>query len=290
MKININDTNNNHNKKTESNKLETKMKGNIEKIKEDFIDKIIINNTLHDFIKDESYTNCQNDAFKEEIFYFASFINSCKTYNNIKELKKDIKSFFRNKNEDIDYHYHILHNFLKQILSIISSPEFFKQKENIKCLIKIIKRFDKNLNSDSFCNIKYIDIKKNVINEYKSILDIFKKNNNSEHINIFIDQLTNNLKSIEYNLLGKKQSNISIKQKNNIIINNEFKEKENDNLNSKKILLKNKEGKKDNNIYETKIIFNKKEKKLHVINNKKNYNFENITFPPIQNSDDSFYK
>ena len=289
MKIYINDINNNHNKKIEFNKLETKMKGNIEKIKEDFIDKIIINNTLHDFIKDESYTNCQNDAFKEEIFYFASFINSCKTYNNIKELKKDIKSFFRNKNENIDYHYHILYNFLKQILSIISSPEPFKQKENIKCLIKIIKRFDKNLNSDTFCNIKYIDIKKNVINEYKSILDIFKKNNNSEHINIFIDQLTNNLESIENNLLGKKQSNISIKQKNNIKINNEFKEKENDNLNSK-IFLKNKEEKKDNNIYETKIIFNKKEKKLHVMGDKKNYNFENITFPPIQNSDDSFYK
>ena len=98
------------------------------------------------------------------------------------------------------------------------------------------------------------------------------------------------MKSIEYNLLGKKQSNISIKQKNNIIINNEFKEKENDNLNSKKILLKSKEGKKDINIYETKIIFNKKEKKLHVMGDKKNYNFENITFPPIQNSDDSFYK
>ena len=120
-------------------------------------------------------------------------------------------------------------------------------------------------------------------------MDLFKKNNNSEHINLFIEQLTNNLESIENNLLGKKQSNISIKQKNNIKINNEFKEKENDNLNSK-IFLKNKEEKKDINIYETKIIFNKKEKKLHVINNKKNYNFENITFPPIQNSDDSFYK
>ena len=181
-----------------------------------------------------------------------------------------------------------MHNFLKQILSIISSPEFFKQKENIKCLIKIIKRFDKNLNSDTFCNIKYIDIKKNVINEYKSILDIFKKNNNSEHINIFIEHLTNNLESIENNLLGKKQNNIIKKHNNNMKIYSEFNEKENDNLNSKKILLKNKEEKKDNNIYETKIIFNKKEKKLHVI--KKNYNFENITFPPIQNSDDSFYK
>lgn len=290
MKININEMKNNSDKRKEFNKLETKYKENNKQNKENYIDKIIINNTLHDFIKDEAYANCQNDSFKNEIFYFASFINSCKAYNNIKDLKKDIKSFFRNKNEDIDYHYHILNNFSKQIVNIISTPEFFKQKENIKCLIKIIKRFDKNLNNGPiYHNNKYIDIKKNVINQYKCILDIIKKNTNSEHINIFIDQLTNNLELIENNLLGKKQSNIIKKQKNNVKKNNEFKEKENDNMNNK-IFLKNKEEKKDNNIYETKIILNKKEKKLHVINNKKNYNFENITFPPIQNSDDSFYK
>ena len=142
---------------------------------------------MHDFIKDENYTNLKNDLFKNEIFYFASFINSCKKYDNIKELKKDIKNFFRNKNENIEYHYNILNNFTNQILNLISSPDFFNEKENIKSLIKILKRFDKNLNSNnSRNNIKYFDIKKNVIAQYKSILDIFNKNNQLGHISKLI--------------------------------------------------------------------------------------------------------
>ena len=282
-------------KRDKLNTSETKIKINKEENIKQFIEnnsKKILNNTLNDFIKDENYINLKNDIFKKEIFYFASFINSCKKYENIKELKKDIKNFLKNKNENIEYHYHILLNFSKQLLNIISSPKFFKEKENIKSLIKILKRFDKSLiSSQGNDKIKYVDIKKNVISEYKAILDIFKKNNLSEQINKFIEQLTDNIITIENNFLDNKKENIIIeKQNKNILINNCFKEKENNNLNHK-IILKGKEDKKDNNLYETKIIFNKKEKKLHVINNhQKKYNYENIMFPPIQNNDDSFYK
>ena len=295
MKINKNEMNKNIDKRDKLNTSETKIKINKEENIKQFIEnnsKKILNNTLNDFIKDENYINLKNDIFKKEIFYFASFINSCKKYENIKELKKDIKNFLKNKNENIEYHYHILLNFSKQLLNIISSPKFFKEKENIKSLIKILKRFDKALiSSQGNDKIKYVDIKKKVISEYKAILDIFKKNNLSEQINKFIEQLTDNIITIENNFLDNKKENIIIeKQNKNILINNCFKEKENNNLNHK-IILKGKEDKKDNNLYETKIIFNKKEKKLHVINNhQKKYNYENIMFPPIQNNDDSFYK
>ena len=294
MKINKNEIYNNLEKRNKINISESKIKINKEENIKEFIgnnSKKILNNTLHDFIKDENYTTLKNDLFKNEIFYFASFINSCKKYDNIKELKKDIKNFFRNKNENIEYHYHILNNFTNQILNLISSPDFFNEKENIKSLIKILKRFDKNLNSNnSSNNIKYFDIKKIVIAQYKSILDLFYKNNQLEHISKLIEQLTNNVISIENNLSGHKQSIIINKQNKNLLINNALKEKENNNLNSK-IMLKGKNDKKDNNnLCETQIILNKKEKKLYVINNKKKYNYENIMFPPIQNSDDSSYK
>ena len=38
---------------------------------------IILNNTLNNFIKDENYNNIKNDLIKDDIFNFASFINSC---------------------------------------------------------------------------------------------------------------------------------------------------------------------------------------------------------------------
>ena len=97
---------------------------------------IILNNTLNNFIKDENYNNIKNDLIKDDIFNFASFINSCKEYNNLRELKNDIKIFFRNKNENFENQLHIIYNYLTQLSKIISTKEFFNQKDNIQLLLK----------------------------------------------------------------------------------------------------------------------------------------------------------
>ena len=97
---------------------------------------IILNNTLNNFIKDENYNNIKNDLIKDDIFNFASFINSCKEYNNLRELKNDIKIFFRNKNENFENQLHIIYNYLTQLSKIISAKEFFNQKDNIQLLLK----------------------------------------------------------------------------------------------------------------------------------------------------------
>ena len=210
---------------------------------------IILNNTLNNFIKDENYNNIKNDLIKDDIFNFASFINSCKEYNNLRELKNDIKIFFRNKNENFENQLHIIYNYLTQLSKIISTKEFFNQKDNIQLLIKIIKRFDKNLDTNlSIKHTDYINIQEKIIDKYESILLIFAKNNPYEKINDFIANL---IKKNEE--LKNKLNNI------NLIVN------ENDKLN-KKLLGKEKKSQINNNINNDIFLFHPNYKSKKEIN------------------------
>ena len=210
---------------------------------------IILNNTLNNFIKDENYNNIKNDLIKDDIFNFASFINSCKEYNNLRELKNDIKIFFRNKNENFENQLHIIYNYLTQLSKIISTKEFFNQKDNIQLLIKIIKRFDKNLDTNlSIKHTDYINIQEKIIDKYESILLIFAKNNPYEKINDFIANLT------------KKNEELKNKLNNiNLIVN------ENDKLNTK-LLGKEKKAPIDININNDIFLFHPNHKSKKEIN------------------------
>ena len=210
---------------------------------------IILNNTLNNFIKDENYNNIKNDLIKDDIFNFASFINSCKEYNNLRELKNDIKIFFRNKNENFENQLHIIYNYLTQLSKIISTKEFFNQKDNIQLLLKIIKRFDKNLDTNlSIKHTDYINIQEKIIDKYESILLIFAKNNPYEKINDFIANLT------------KKNEELKNKLNNiNLIVN------ENDKLNTK-LLGKEKKAPIDNNINNDIFLFHPNHKSKKEIN------------------------
>ena len=210
---------------------------------------IILNNTLNNFIKDENYNNIKNDLIKDDIFNFASFINSCKEYNNLRELKNDIKIFFRNKNENFENQLHIIYNYLTQLSKIISAKEFFNQKDNIQLLIKIIKTFDKNLDTNlSIKHTDYINIQEKIIDKYESILLIFAKNNPYEKINDFIANLT------------KKNEELKNKLNNiNLIVN------ENDKLN-KNLLGKEKKSQINNNINNDIFLFHPNHKSKKEIN------------------------
>ena len=210
---------------------------------------IILNNTLNNFIKDENYNNIKNDLIKDDIFNFASFINSCKEYNNLRELKNDIKIFFRNKNENFENQLHIIYNYLTQLSKIIYAKEFFNQKDNIQLLIKIIKRFDKNLDTNlSIKHTDYINIQEKIIDKYESILLIFAKNNPYEKINDFIANLT------------KKNEELKNKLNNiNLIVN------ENDKLNTK-LLGKEKKAPIDININNDIFLFHPNHKSKKEIN------------------------
>lgn len=271
-----------------------------EKAIQKYIDKnspIILNNTLNNFIKDKSYNNIKNDIIKDNIFNFASFINSCKEYNNILKLKSDIKVFFRNNNKKYDNKFHIIDNYLTQLSKIISKEEFFKHKDNIKLLIKVIKKFDKNFCSDFFNkNIEYIDIQKKIIDKYEDILITFAKNNSCEKVNDFIVDLIKNIEDLK-NKLNFVSPNIYHKNnKKNLTKNINHQEKENATLNIK-ISGKEKISQIGNNSNNDKFIFNLNQKSRKVININKeseikkiyNHNYENLMFPPIQNNDDINY-
>ena len=239
---------------------------------------------MHGYIKSEIFNNIQKNEIKNELFNFSAFINSCKDYKDIKELKDDLKIFFRNKNENIDYNFQIIYNYLKKILKIISTSEFFKSTNNIEILIKILHKLDKNLNFDSNINSKeYIEIQHNINQIYQLILVKFANNNSNEKISDYITKL---IKNIENNSYNSSKINLSSKNNNNkitCISNVGVQEKENKNLNH--IINDKKEKKELYKNYKKEInIMDKNEK-----NNNKNYNYENIMFPPIQN-DDSYYK
>ena len=132
---------------------------------------------------------------------------------------------------------HIIYNYLTQLSKIISAKEFFNQKDNIQLLIKIIKTFDKNLDTNlSIKHTDYINIQEKIIDKYESILLIFAKNNSYEKINDFIanlikknEELKNRLNNINLidnendklntKLLGKeKKAQINININNDIFL------------------------------------------------------------------------
>ena len=286
------------------NKRDKLFSNNFEKNKEKVVQNYIeensqnlLNNSLHDFIKDKNYENIKSIEFKNEILYFASFINSCKDYNDINILKKDIKYFFKNvnKNENTECHFNIIFNYLKKLLNIISTPEFYNQENNCKQLLKILKYFDKNMNLNltKECN-EYIAIQKNILQVYQTILMSFSKNNIDERVRSDILQL---IKKIGSYPEDTNKSNLKIKANNHkdlLIINNGIKEKENKNLNDK-MNLKDKNIKTYNNKIDNKQMLDKNPMNKQVINNNKleknnkfYYNYENIKFPPIVNNDDSY--
>jgi hypothetical protein len=47
-----------------------------------------------------------------------------------------MKDFLKNKNENIENYFHILYNYVKKILNLISTKEFFNEKKNIEILLK----------------------------------------------------------------------------------------------------------------------------------------------------------
>ena len=159
----------------------------------------IINNNLHNFIKDKNYKNIKEDNTKNKIFFFASFINSCKTYNNISEIKKDIKKILKSEIDNNDYYYNIIYNYLNNILEIINQKNFFDNEKNCECLLKIFKKIYNylNINVNEFSTIinKMVQVEreiliiliKNLI--YKSISEtniILKEHINKMPLNLFI--------------------------------------------------------------------------------------------------------
>lgn len=227
----------------------------------------IINHNLYEFSKDEDFSNIPNDIFKNEIFYFAAFINSCKNYNDILEVKNDIKKFFKNKNEDIEYHYHIINNYLKNIIEIISNNDFFNNKENMIILLKILKKIIENIFPKN--NNDLLTIQKDIIYKYKLILNILEKNNTKEKIKQIIQQFKKKIENLEneINLINNNKDN-------NIVIDNIIK-------NDNKIYLNNDKSNK----YKKNIINKKSPTKNININRGNKYNYENIMCPPIQNND-----
>ena len=302
MEINI-DKNNNRSKKKKKKKLPSTEINNNEKELQKYIGENsckILNNTLNNFISDEKFTNLNNNNIKNEIFYFTSFINSCKSYENISELKLDIKTFYKNKDENIEYHFHIIYNYLKQMLNLITKPEFFIQNDNIEQLINILLRIVKNIDFNLH-NYKNNNIMSDIFNEFKLILKLSEKNIKNENKIEYIEYIEQIKYLIKDKIKEKDKDNIVKNMNNmnqNIMLKNNFKEKEKENKNlNNKIYMKDKNEQSIINIYETKIVFNK-DKKMKVINMntnkvkkyKNNYNYENIMFPPIQNTEENIYK
>ena len=117
---------------------------------------------------------------------------------------------------------------------------------------------------DSINNNKYIDIKQNIVNVYRDILNIFKKNNkkekNKEKINSIIEELNNNLIIYEKSLYNSDDNlNIINKSKSDDIVYNTkkvYNKEEIDNL-MKRMALKVMDLKRHNNLEDEKIISNK---------------------------------
>lgn len=286
MELKIKEINNIDNKKGND-------KIDIDKNKNEIIQKYInqnskniYNNSLYKFFEDKSYENIPYNELKEEIFYFTSFINSCKDYKDINELKKDIKIFFKNKNENTECHLYIINNFLQKLFNIISNNEFFNDLNNIKQLIKILRRFEKNLNLN-IADRKYSSIHQNIIYLFDLILEALENNYNNEKIKKYIKELTNKInyyKSCFHNMNPKTENNNKIiysgvKENKNININLTEKEKSNEIF-----IKKNNEDILDNykNSKQIANISTNNKKKDRSINN-----YENLKFIPFQNDKDN---
>ena len=166
---------------------------------------LIINDNLESFIKEKSFKNIQDDESKNDIFNFASFINSCKLYTNISELLIDFKKVLKSEMETNDYYFNIIHNYFNNILDLITSKDFFKKEKNIDDLSEIFRKIEKHMkiNDNECCYM----IKKEIVSVKKKIFEILKKNRNNKKIEECIKIIINNIKNLEKNINNKDKIN-----------------------------------------------------------------------------------
>ena len=219
---------------------------------------ILINDDLNDFIKEKNYKAIKNKNIKDDIFYFASFINSCKTKKNILSIKKELCTIFKSNIENEDYYYNIIYNYFNNILELILVKEFFYNIKNIDYLSQILEGIEiyMKVNNDNFFEIKNeilivenkimeiltnniyytfvpkcINILKNIIESIENSIEFERRKIlNENKIKNLINSMKNNYNSI--NLKNKiSNNNKEIKEKEDIIII----EKSIDNEKSKKL-------------------------------------------------------
>ena len=174
----------------------------------------LTSNNLNNFIKEESYKNLKDNNMKNKIFFFSSFINSCKSYNNISEIRNDIEIILRNKIKNEDYYYNIIYNYLNSVLELIFEKNFFEEEKNFDELLIIIEKVNEclmNINN-------YYDIESEILIVEEKIIKILRKNNKDSKI---IEKI---IKIVEKNLNKKKKidfhdRNESVKKNNNEVIN-----------------------------------------------------------------------
>ena len=185
----------------------------------------LIDNNLYDFLKEENYNNMGTNS-KNKIFCFSSFINSCKAYTNISDLKRDFKEILNSKIEDFDYYYNIIYNYLNDILEIILDKQFFKEDKNHSEILEITKQFTKCF---QFKNNNYYPMKEKIFNSEFQILKILKEYyifpkifETIDIINDNIKQLMENIKLNNQNIVNKYKYFENEKDINNNEINLHF--------------------------------------------------------------------
>ena len=174
----------------------------------------LTNNNLNNFIKEESYKNIKNNNMKNKIFFFSSFINSCKSYNNISEIRSDIEMILRNKIKNEDYYYNIIYNYLNSVLELILENNFFEEEKNFDELLIIIEKVNEYLMNIS----NYYDIESEILIVEEKIMKILRKNKKDSKI------LEKIIKIVEKNINKQKKidfhdRNESVKKNNNEVIN-----------------------------------------------------------------------
>jgi hypothetical protein len=140
---------------------------------------------------------------KNRILCFSSFINSCKSYTNISDLKRDFKEFLNSKIEDFDYYYNIILNYLNDILDIILDKQFFKEDKNHSEILEITKQFTKCF---QFKNNNYYQIKEKIFNSEYQILKILKEYYIYPKIFETIDIINDNIKQLMENIKLNNQN------------------------------------------------------------------------------------
>lgn len=263
MLFGLNDINRNKNDKKEKNNITNFIHDNSQ---------FITNNNLYNFIKSENFGKIDNNFEKNEIFAFSTFVNSCKMYSNISELKKDIKKVLKNKELiNCDYYYNIIYNYFENILGVISADKFFENKKNVDNLNKIIKKINKYFWTK---NNDFEGMKDKILQIQKNILKILEKNNKGiEGITIGIDTMKKNIE-----LINNSADNID--KISNIYKNNQEQKK-----NKNKFEINQLKKSSKNKTQFTNNESEKKESNYKFENEEKMYNYENIMYPPIKNDD-----
>ena len=177
---------------------------------------LLINDNLNEFIKEKSYKNINNNDSKDNIFYFASFINSCKPKKSIDIIYQELCLILKSRIESQDYYYNIIHNYFSKILELISVKAFFYNKNNIDYLFKILNEIEiyMKLKSDNFYEIKI-----EILTIEKKINGILKNYIYYNSVPKCINVLKNNMNNIENSM----KNNLNIKSSNN---SNEFEDDE----------------------------------------------------------------